>query len=139
MAKCQVFAEWMSLDGFVKHCDSSGLSIRNDSVEFRNKYFDRNNLDSFSGNGSLWPDRGLFELMALAQHHGFPTRLLDWSRRSYVAAYFAASDALARHLNGDNPSEQPFAVWALNVEKKSLFRELEIVRVPGGNSANIGQ
>jgi hypothetical protein len=45
------------------------------------------------------------EWLALMQHHGAPTRLLDFSHSFYVAAFFAMESA-----------EQDAAIWALSTE-----------------------
>jgi hypothetical protein len=136
----QVFAEWMFLKRFIDHCDSVGLSIPNDSSQFREQYFSQN-LPAGPGRSlirtDLWPPKELFDVMALAQHHRLPTRLLDWTKRSYVAAYFAASDAVAEKAKVDGSGEKRIAVWVLDIEKRGLFKELEVVCVPGSNSANL--
>lgn len=44
---------------------------------------------------------------ALAQHHGIPTRTMDWTRNPLYAAYFAASEVSTTSSDGN------IAVWAI--------------------------
>lgn len=59
------------------------------------------------------------EWLALMQHHGVPTRLLDWTRSSQVAAFFAAqsSNSASPFIRTLKKCHPPFVVWAIDTDR----------------------
>lgn len=135
LGEAQVYMELRLLEHFAEHCDVVGLHIINDSRNFRAKHLNSQKADTYYTKPSIWPSDEVLDIMALAQHHGIPTRLLDWSKRSFVAAYFAASDALSDRANWQSDSK--LAVWILNLESMAHYEGVKIVRVPGSTTANM--
>lgn len=79
----------------------------------------RSTLELLRGSGMLGELQGASDagLGGILQHYGAPTRLLDWTRSPYVAAYFAFLEPTAS--DGDDPYES-CAVWALD-RKSTLW------------------
>jgi hypothetical protein len=57
----------------------------------------------------LPPEGDILGWLALMQHHGGPTRLLDWTYSFFVAAFFALSDA----VSFPDERRERAVVWAL--------------------------
>jgi hypothetical protein len=146
--KQRCLAERDVLTRFFDIADKRGLLLPDDSQQLRSSL---ETLKSELGNLHIASNSGFEEwqtakmalsLTALAQHYGIPTRLLDWTRQSFIAAFFAAEDAF-KHITGHNPSSRLIA-WAFlfpSLGKHDMYKQenalVRIVTAPSASNPNL--
>ena len=108
----QMTNEYNLLRRFYKSCDSRGLVIPNID-RIRDTFHEKLDMDTMF-RSEYWLPKDLWEIAALAQHYGVPTRLLDWSHDMYTALYFSIEDQLEGKSLPDGTMH--IVLWALNID-----------------------
>ena len=115
----QVLTECFLLEWFMDTANSLGIECNYNSYFY--EYYNRINPQDGEPNYEdflEWPHRKLWPLIASAQHHGLPTRFLDFSYNPFFAMFFATSYPFFDEYVKQNPeskkNDEKLCVWAID-------------------------
>ena len=115
--KLQIAREWYLLKRFSTYADQQGLQVPFlgdfDNIRRAHKLVKK----CVSGE-ERWPPKEIHSLMALAQHYGIQTRILDWTRAPLTGLYFAAHYAVK-----ETQDKSQVILFALNEKISILIQE----------------
>ena len=116
-------AEWNLTESFRRALDEAGLNIPSEPA-------DAFGFGEIGIAGEIPLEK--LPLLALAQHLGIPTSLLDWTRISTKAAYFAAAD----RKYGEDGDLAVWAVRAIHVDGPMTHGHMNVSLVTAPLSSN---
>jgi len=116
----QIESEYEVIYEFSNNLIRSGLYHPSNEIMSRIDFFDSLHYQNTLGRAeTIWPNKEYLEILAIGQHYGIPTRLLDFTFDPYIALYFACSEST---------TADKLSVYSLPFED-SRFRTSRITRM----------
>ena len=118
----QIVREWFQLKMFAHYSDQQGLYVPGFATA--KDVSTIHHLVKRCTNGEEgWPPNKIHGLMALAQHYGIRTRILDWARAPLVGIYFAARYAAEE----TQPEKSQVTLYALSEDINQIYIRADLM------------